>query len=168
MARYLAAMLAMAGPGGMMPEQVWDADPIPAQYLAAGHPSGAAMPLVWAHAEFLKLVAAARDRQPIERLAVVAGRYGGTRPAPRRRHWRSAAPLERCAAGTPLVVENERPFVLRYSLDGWAEVRDRDADPLPLGLFGVTIEGQPAGTRLDFTRRYAEGWEGRDHGVTWS
>ena len=30
---YLEAMAAMASPGGMLPEQVWDADPIPARRL---------------------------------------------------------------------------------------------------------------------------------------
>jgi glucoamylase len=29
-------MTAMASPGGMLPEQVWDADPIPSRRLAPG------------------------------------------------------------------------------------------------------------------------------------
>ena len=45
----------MTGPGGLMPEQVWDAAPIPERGLVPGKPTGSAMPLVWAHAEFLKL-----------------------------------------------------------------------------------------------------------------
>ena len=36
---YLEAMAAMASPGGMIPEQVWDADPIPARRLAPGRPT---------------------------------------------------------------------------------------------------------------------------------
>ena len=35
----------MASPGGMIPEQVWDADPIPERRLYPGGPSGSAMPL---------------------------------------------------------------------------------------------------------------------------
>ena len=43
------------GPIGLIPEQIWDTDPIPAYGLVPGKPSGSAMPLVWAHAEFAKL-----------------------------------------------------------------------------------------------------------------
>ena len=40
----------------MIPEQVWDADPIPERRLYPGRPSGSAMPLAWAHAEYVKLL----------------------------------------------------------------------------------------------------------------
>ncbi|MEB8485527.1 glycosyl hydrolase, partial [Acidithiobacillus ferriphilus] len=52
---YINAMVAMTGKGGLLPEQVWDATPIPEKGLFPGHPSGSAMPLVWAHGEFVKL-----------------------------------------------------------------------------------------------------------------
>src|SRR5262249_19272988 len=45
---YLEAMAAMASPGGMIPEQVWDAEPIPEHRLFPGRATGSAMPLVWA------------------------------------------------------------------------------------------------------------------------
>ena len=41
---------------GMIPEQVWDADDIPDRFLFNGHPAGSGMPLVWAHAEYIKLL----------------------------------------------------------------------------------------------------------------
>ena len=41
---------------GLIPEQIWDSPDIPEKELFFGKPSGAAMPLVWAHAEYLKLV----------------------------------------------------------------------------------------------------------------
>jgi glucoamylase len=33
---YLEAMTAMASPGGMLPEKVWDADPVPSRRLMPG------------------------------------------------------------------------------------------------------------------------------------
>ena len=45
--RLLHAMESLAGDGGMIPEQVWDAADIPERGLYAGRPSGSAMPLVW-------------------------------------------------------------------------------------------------------------------------
>jgi len=52
----LGVMRAQASDGGMLPEQVWDGPDIPERELVNGRPSGSAMPLVWAHAEYAKLV----------------------------------------------------------------------------------------------------------------
>jgi len=69
--RYLESMMAMTGRGRLLPEQVWDADPIPGRFLEPGHPTGSAMPLAWAHAEFVKLATFKRRGQPIECLTAV-------------------------------------------------------------------------------------------------
>lgn len=42
---------------GLLPEQIWDMEDIPDRELCFGHPSGSAMPLTWAHAEYVKLCA---------------------------------------------------------------------------------------------------------------
>src|SRR5260370_5181489 len=84
---YLEAMAAMASPGGMLPEQVWDAEPIPSRRLAPGRPTGSAMPLVWAHAEFIKLMISRQLRHPVDRPRAVWQRYRGRRPAARHAFW---------------------------------------------------------------------------------
>jgi glucoamylase len=57
----LGVMRAQASDGGMLPEQVWDGPDIPERELFNGRPSGSAMPLVWAHAEYAKLVRSLHD-----------------------------------------------------------------------------------------------------------
>ena len=47
-------MEALAGESCLLPEQVWDSADIPDRGLFIGHASGSAMPLVWAHAEYVK------------------------------------------------------------------------------------------------------------------
>ncbi len=59
--RLLRAMVAQSHHGGLLPEQIWDADDIPERGLFNGQPTGAAMPLVWAHAEFIRLLRSLRD-----------------------------------------------------------------------------------------------------------
>lgn len=54
-------MEALAGEAGLISEQVWDADPIPEKELFPGRPSGSARPLVWAHAEHVKLLRSLAD-----------------------------------------------------------------------------------------------------------
>ena len=53
--RLMHCMEQFANDGGMLPEQIWDSADIPERELFLGKPSGSAMPLVWAHSEYLKL-----------------------------------------------------------------------------------------------------------------
>jgi glucoamylase len=59
--RLLGVMEAMAGESGLLSEQIWDTDPIPDKELFPGRPSGSARPLVWAHAEHVKLLRSLDD-----------------------------------------------------------------------------------------------------------
>jgi glucoamylase len=54
-AQLLGVMERLAGDGLMIPEQTWDTLDIPERGLYFGRPAGSAMPLAWAHAEYLKL-----------------------------------------------------------------------------------------------------------------
>ena len=72
--QLLGVMRAQASDGGMLPEQVWDGPDLPEFELVNGRATGGAMPLVWAHAEYAKLVRSLHDgrvfdmpQQPYER-----------------------------------------------------------------------------------------------------
>jgi glucoamylase len=162
---YLQSMLASASAGGMIPEQVWDSPPIPRRFLAPGRPSGSAMPLVWAHAEFLKLNVAAARGAPIERLQVVAERYRRP-PQPAVVHWRDDSPCDALAAGIEISIEAREPFELHHGHDRWQDVADLASTPCAFGLHAVRLDTKrfAAGQTLDFTRRFLgpRGWEHRD------
>ncbi|MET0415117.1 MAG: glycoside hydrolase family 15 protein [Actinoplanes sp.] len=70
--RQLATMEAAAGPGGMLPEQVWDnASP----GFAPGTPTFSATPLTWTHAQYLRLATNVQAGRVVEMPAAVADRY---------------------------------------------------------------------------------------------
>ncbi|MDQ6912487.1 MAG: glycoside hydrolase family 15 protein [Verrucomicrobiota bacterium] len=73
--RLLKTMEAFTSAGGMIPEQIWDADDIPERDLFFGHPSGSGMPLVWAHAEYIKLARSIRDGKVFDMPPATAERY---------------------------------------------------------------------------------------------
>jgi glucoamylase len=180
---YLRTMWRCASAGGLLPEQVWDAAPIPELGLAPGRPSGAAMPLLWAHAEFLKLLVARERKRPVEWLDRIERHFGhraigrpgqsAARDASRASggasiwHWRDEVPVARLPLGKALAVEDRAPFTLHLGFDGWQRTEDRRAERTPFGLWSVAItrgELAEAG-ELNFTRRYEGGWENADHRV---
>jgi glucoamylase len=162
---WLAAMERMTGPNGMSPEQVWDAAPIPGAGLLPGQPTGSAMPLVWAHAEFVKLALAIGTGRPFLLLDGVRARYGMAAPTPSIREWRSETPHTSISRRHALRLVDHRPFVLHFTLDGWRTVQDRRSAEMPFGTFAVTLDFDAADEALIFTRRYGDDWEGEDHRV---
>ncbi|WP_043342257.1 glycoside hydrolase family 15 protein [Belnapia moabensis] len=110
----LRAMTRMGSRLGLLPEQVWEAAAIPEHFLFPGRPSGSAMPLVWAHAEFMKLVASLRLGRPIDRPEPVWLRYGGERPRAKRAHWTRRMPVGWIRAGQGLRLLLEEPAVIRW------------------------------------------------------
>jgi glucoamylase len=74
----LASLQAFASPGGLLPEQTWDGSDIPERELFFGKPSGSAMPLVWAHAEYLKLCRSLADGQVFDMPPQTTERYSRT------------------------------------------------------------------------------------------
>jgi glucoamylase len=67
-----ATMTRTAGPGHMLPEQVWDQHP-PA--VAPGTPTFSATPLIWSHAQFIRLARDIEAGRVEEQPRAVAARY---------------------------------------------------------------------------------------------
>ena len=161
---YLVAMTRMASPGGMLPEQVWDTAPIPARGLFPGRPTGAAMPLVWAHAEYLKLAASRALKRPFDRPERVWQRYGGERPQLSRVIWCEQAPVAELPEGCALTIALKHAGAVRWGVDGWQDVREQDTTANCLGLHVLDIDSARlrSGRCIDLTFRHAAKWVGRD------
>ncbi|SEM03127.1 glucoamylase [Stigmatella aurantiaca] len=75
---YLATMAGSRNAGYMLPEQVWDGRPPTGQPgFVAGQGTFSATPLLWTHAQFVRLAWSLQAGYPIEQPAVVACRYTG-------------------------------------------------------------------------------------------
>jgi glucoamylase len=141
------------------------------------------MPLVWAHAEFLKLLVARERARPVEWLASVEHHFGHRplardgEPVSRQAsvsvaqsaiwHWRDEVPVARLPAGKSLAVEDRIPFTLHLGFDGWQRIEDRPAEPRAFGIWSVVLTEQEliGADELNFTRKFASGWENCDHRV---
>ncbi len=163
---YLRAMAGCVSSGGLLPEQVWDAAAIPERRLFPGKPTGSAMPLVWAHAEFLKLHLAIAHGVRSDRIAAVADRYRSGLPVTKA-HLRTD--LDARVRRTNLSIDSTAPFRLRFGTDGWQRPTDRASSPIGLGLHAVVVDRAELDgastmewTRFDVT---SGAWEGADHVV---
>ena len=166
---YLRAMTAMSAGVGMIPEQVWDAAAIPERRLEPGRPTGSAMPLVWAHAEFLKLCHSWASGVVVDRPDAVWERWHGMPPVTRRRSWRLATPIATVPAGHVLRVELLRPAMVHFSVDGWVTTHDVPARDTGIGVWRVDIDAKlREGASIVFAIRWADdsSWEPRDFRVT--
>lgn len=168
---YLDAMVKMTGPGGLMPEQVWDRAPIAERGLFPGRPTGSAMPLVWTHAEFVKLAASAQLGRPFDRVTAAWARYEGRRPDPAWWCWTQAAPIDELPSGKSLLIVLENEAVVHWSVDDWHSVRDDATRPTGIGVHAFTIPARvlahAAARELVFTFRWTAtgAWEGKDFRV---
>jgi glucoamylase len=153
-------MTRMASSGGMLPEQVWDTAPIARRGLSPGRPTGAAMPLVWAHAEYLKLAASRLLKRPFDRPESVWQRYQGQRPQLTRVVWTEQAPVSQLPAGCGFLIALREAGAVRFSLDNGQGAQERATTANSLGLHTVqldTAQLQP-GRVLDFTLRRGTAW----------
>ena len=164
---YLSAMDAMTGDGGLIPEQVWDEHPPPGRQ--PGAPSGSAMPLLWAHAEYIKLAVSRQLGRPSDRPAAVWARYGARRPEPEIWIWTPAAPVVRVPRGKSLWLLFSRPVLLHWGRDGWQHIGDLPAAGAGLEQWRVILSaGDLAQAQtLEFTWQWQDSgaWLGRDYRI---
>lgn len=166
---YLEAMAQMSGDGGMIPEQIWDGATPPGRALALGHPSGSAMPLVWAHAEFVKLLFSRQLGAPFDRPASVWRRYQGVRPEVRHACWLPQAPVTRIRPGTTLYVGWYEPGTVHWGMDGWQGVQEIATTDTGLGIHVARLDTDTlsSGRKVEFTYRTdnTRRWVGHDYAV---
>jgi len=165
------AMRGFAGECGLLPEQVWDADDIPALELARGDASGSARPLVWAHAEYLRLCRSIADERVFDRPPQTVERYlTGAAPDAPHASWRFNNKIRRLKRGRILRVETTAPARVRWGIDGWQHVQETDTTDTGLGVHVADLQTAtlPGGGTVEFTLFWPEPprWEGLDFQVT--
>ena len=154
---------------GLLPEQVWDGPSLPQKHIHFGGPTGAAIPLMWAHAEYLKLSRSIEDKRIFDRIEPVASRYQSASYQPEPLEiWKSNRQIPAIPAGTKLRLLASAPFRLHWSADLWATVNDSSSMATELGVHYVDIAtdpGQRNPLRFTFYWTGESRWEGKDYEI---
>jgi len=166
---YIAAMTQMTGSGGLLPEQVWDSDAIPERGLYPGRPSGSAMPLVWAHAEFIKLALSAATGAPVDRPARTWARYQGRRPRLDYALWQPRQRVRELIVRQELRILLPEPARVHWGTNGWTNPTDVLTEDWGLGhVARLPTGGLAAGDDIEFTFYWPASaqWQGENFHVT--
>jgi glucoamylase len=168
--RLCQVMAQQSSPGGLIPEQIWDAPDMQELELFNGRPSGSAMPLVWAHAEYIKLLRSLRDGRVFDTPPQTVQRYQVEKVSTRLAFWRFNHKCHRMPAGKILRVEALVPATVRWSVDDWHTAHDTETTDTRLGIHRADLptDALPAGRRVRFTFlwRDTNRWEGEDFEMT--
>ena len=153
----------------MLPEQVWDHADLPNEGMYCGRSAGSAQPLVWAHAEYLKLLRSIADGVVFDRISVVAARYAV--PAEKRSFlsrmevFRLTRPITNMLEGGTLRIVDAERFQVVWSADDWKTVERTDSRQVGYpGSYADIIPTSKAGENIGFTLCWPEEnrWLGRD------
>ena len=137
--------------------------------MYVGKPTGAAMPLMWAHAEYLKLLRSTFDGRVFDLIPEVADRYIVNRNACKPLEiWKPNRQVCRVKRGYTLRIQAPAPFRLRWSRDDWQTVDDTPSCPTALGIHYLDIPvplAQRHPIRFTFFWTADNRWDGRDYEI---
>jgi glucoamylase len=166
---YIRALEGFASLTGLLPEQVWDEDDQPRMHLYLGRPTGAAMPLMWAHAEYVKLLRSASDGRVFDGIPAVAGRYlDESKRYKLLEIWKHNRKPRTVQRGYTLRIQASASFRLRWTRNEWQATEFTRSSPTALGIEFADIpipDSQRAPVRFTFHWLEADLWEGQDYEV---
>jgi len=146
--------------GQMMPEQVWDEPNMPGTSLRLGQPAGSAVPLVWAHAEYLKLLRSALDGKVFDRIEPVYQRYCEPEGRAHTRRdlqiYTLRRPIQTIIAGDTLRIVDEKQFVLVWTSDGWQTTHNTQSRSLTSAGFSAEIPPGSSTGQIEWTLHWVE------------
>jgi glucoamylase len=167
---FIRAMEGFAHGIGLLPEQVWDEEDRPQMHLLRGRTTGSAMPLMWAHAEYIKLLRSASDGRAFDLVPKVGERYLSTAPNDRLKYeiWKPNRQVRSAQPGWTLRIVASEPFALRWTRNDWQDVEEHRSEGTGLEfefLDIAVLPDQRAPIRFTFYWLQRERWEGRDYEV---
>jgi glucoamylase len=166
---YIKAMESFASSCGPIPEQVWDSPDMPDKHMFLGKPTGSAMPLAWAHAEYLKLLRSKADGRVFDLIPEVKERYIDNPSVCKLfETWRHNWQIKKVRKGFTLRILSEEPFKLRWTMGTWDAAQDQQSTDLSSGASYVDVQipyDQTAPISFTFYWTTNQNWENTNYSV---
>jgi len=133
------AIESFANEGGMIPEQIWDSESIPEKKLFFGRPTGAAMPLVWAHAEYITLCRSIKEKKIFDTPPQTVERYIENQTEAKQIIWSFNDKITEINILKTLRIHLNQPARVRWSIDNWETFSDQNTIDSQIGVFYIDI-----------------------------
>ncbi|MGN6603033.1 MAG: glycoside hydrolase family 15 protein [Ginsengibacter sp.] len=153
---------------GLIPEQIWDTDDIPEKGLYFGQHSGSAMPLVWAHAEYIKLCNSIKEKKIFDMSPHTTERYIKNNTKCKFVVWRFTWPCKKIPHGKNLRIEVEAAADIHWSTDKWHTTNNTETKDTDLGIHYADIDLQNENAEeiyFTFFWKEANHWENKNYKV---
>jgi len=169
-AKLLQTVENYANETGMIPEQIWDSEDIPELELFLGRPSGAAMPLVWAHSEYIKLCRSLKAKKIFDMPLQTKKRYIDTHTESDIFIWNFNNNYKLIPKEKTLRIQSLASATVRWTKDNWQT--SNDILTLDSGL-GIQYADLPT-TNLDYEQEISytfywhesETWENKNYNLS--
>jgi len=167
-APYITAIERFSSEGGMLPEQIWDYADMPSAGLYLGRSAGSAQPLVWAHAEYLKLLRSAADGRVFDRISAVEERYA-TVPGKRTfsseiEIYQTGRAVSTIRAGRSLRILDHNHFRVVYTVDNWETAHQVESRSVGYPGYVADI---PTDARMAGSLIFTLDWPGQNKQDNW-
>ncbi len=123
-AELLKTLENYANETGLFPEQVWDSQDIPEYGLYLGKASGGAMPLVWAHSEYMKLCRSLKAKRIFDMPSQTRERYLVNKTGSDLFIWNFNNQFKYIPKGKILRIQCLFPATVRWTYDDWKTYHD--------------------------------------------
>lgn len=162
--KMLAAMDNFAH-NGLIPEQIWDADDIPEKNLYKGRFTGSAMPLTWAHAEYIKLCSSIEAQQIFDIPTETKSRYLDQDTKPDFFVWRFDRPIKTLKKNKTLRIAVKAAATVHWTDNNWKTKHTVETKDIGIGIHFADIKSHNKNsTELEFTFHWKteDTWENKN------
>jgi glucoamylase len=152
----------------LLPEQIWDTNDIPDKDLYFGKHSQSAMPLTWAHAEYLKLSRSIQQKKVFDMPAFTGKRYLKSKKGSSHVVWRFNWMTTAMPRDKTLRIEVLSPATIHWSDDGWQTRKDVKTRNIIPGLHMADlapVNKKANAIQFTFFWKEANHWENKDYQV---
>ncbi|MGZ3899375.1 MAG: glucan 1,4-alpha-glucosidase [Bacteroidia bacterium] len=155
---------------GLFPEQVWDSDDIPELGLFFGKPSGSAMPLAWAHSEYIKLCRSLKAKKIFDMPQQVHQRYQVEKSASNIFIWNFSSRYKHIPKNKILRVQTLACATVKWTADNWETYSEVVTLDTGLGIFyaDLATTGLSHDQEVSFTFHWHDSgtWENKNFSLT--
>jgi glucoamylase len=154
---------------GMLPEQIWDTRDIPGKELFFGKHTGSAMPLTWAHAEYLKLCHSIGHKRIFDMPEHTFTRYIVEKTKCNFSVWRFNMQTKKISCQKEFLrIEVLSPALIHFSSDNWSTTNEIETKTcgFDIHVADISIHNLPAGELIfTFFWKLSNKWEGKNFTV---